>query len=82
METGPNQAPLLHCHIAHQTQRRVRIVAPSLRKSPERAYLYEILLRKHPAIRHVQLTSELGSVAVWFDPHTLPKGRLFLKERR
>jgi len=48
-----------------------------LRKADERAYLYEILLRKHPAIRHVKLTAELGSVAVWFDPRSLPKPKLF-----
>ncbi|PZN71461.1 MAG: ATPase P, partial [Candidatus Methylumidiphilus alinenensis] len=48
-----------------------------MRKADERAYLYEILLRKHPAIRHVKLTAELGSVAVWFDPRSLPKPKLF-----
>jgi len=48
-----------------------------LRKADERAYLYEILLRKHPAIRHVKLTAELGSVTVWFDPRSLPKPKLF-----
>jgi Cu+-exporting ATPase len=69
--------PLQHCQLVHQTQRRVRIVAPSLRNQPERAYLYEILLRKHPAIRHIELTAPLGSVAVWFDPKTLPKPKLF-----
>ncbi|MFM8331029.1 MAG: heavy metal translocating P-type ATPase, partial [Candidatus Methylumidiphilus sp.] len=67
---------LKHCQLAHQTRRRVRIVAPSLRKQAERAYLYEILLRKHPAIRHIQLTAELGSVAVWFDPAALPLPKL------
>ena len=77
METGPAIPSLRHCRVAHQTRRRVRIIAPSLRKADERAYLYEILLRKHPAIRHVKLTTELGSVAVWFDPHSLPKPKLF-----
>jgi len=69
--------PLKHCQVVHQTRRRVRIVAPCLRKEPERAYLYEILLRKHPAVRHIRLTAELGSVAVWFDPKTLPRPKLF-----
>ena len=77
METGPAIPSLRHCLVAHQTRRRVRIIAPSLRKADERAYLYEILLRKHPAIRHVKLTAELGSVAVWFDPRSLPKPKLF-----
>jgi Cu+-exporting ATPase len=77
METGPAIPSLSHCQLAHQTRRRVRIIAPALRRQPERAYLYEILLRKHPAIRHVQLTAALGSVAVWFDPLSLPKPKLF-----
>ncbi|MFZ4699826.1 MAG: heavy metal translocating P-type ATPase, partial [Candidatus Methylumidiphilus sp.] len=77
METGPAFPALKNCHLAHQTTRRIRIIAPSLRKAPERSYLYEILLRKHPAIRHVQLTAELGSVAVWFNPLILPKPKLF-----
>ncbi len=75
MATGT--LPLKHCQVIHQTQRRVRIVAPSLRKEPERAYLYEILLRKHPAVRHIRLTADIGSVAVWFDPKALPAPRLF-----
>jgi Cu+-exporting ATPase len=69
--------PLKNCQVVHQTQRRVRIIAPSLRKEPERAYLYEILLRKHPAIRLVELSPALGSVAVWFNPQQLPKSKLF-----
>ena len=68
---------LQHCQLVHETRRRVRILAPGLRKQPERAYLYEILLRKHPAIRHIRLAAEIGSVAVWFDPKTLPKPKLF-----
>ena len=76
MDTRPATPTLRHCTVAHQTRRRVRILAPSLRKQSERAYLYEILLRKHPAIRHVRLTAELGSVVVWFDPHSLPKPKL------
>ena len=76
MDTGTTNIPLRHCQLAHQTPHRVRIIAPSLRKANERAYLYEILLRKHPSIRHVSLTAELGSVVVWFDPQTLPKPKL------
>ncbi len=74
---APSTPALKHCQVVHQTQRRVRIVAPSLRKEPERAYLYEILLRKHPAVRHIRLTADIGSVAVWFNPQTLPKPKLF-----
>jgi len=69
---------LKHCQLVHQTRRRVRILAPSLRKNTERAYLYEILLRKHPSILDVQLTTALGSVAVWFDPKALPSTKLFV----
>ena len=67
---------LRHCRLLHQTRKRVRIVAPSLAKQPERAYIYEILLRKHKAIHSVRLVPELGSVAVYFDGETLPKPKL------
>ncbi len=77
METGTTLPSLKNCQVVHQTRHRVRIIAPSLRKATERSYLYEILLRKHPAIRHVELSVEIGSVAVWFNPGLLPKAKLF-----
>jgi len=40
--------------LAHQLRRRVRIVAPSLRRDLERSYALDILLRKHKAIRDVR----------------------------
>ncbi|MFZ4702181.1 MAG: ATPase P, partial [Candidatus Methylumidiphilus sp.] len=76
MESGSAIPSLKHCQVVHQTRQRVRILAPRLRKEPERAYLYEILLRKHPAIRHVQLTADIGSVSVWANPNKLPKQKL------
>jgi len=76
METGSPK--LKHCQLVHQTRHRVRIVAPLLRQDHERAFLYEILLRKHPAILQIRLTAELGSVAVWFDPKSLPPAKLFV----
>lgn len=54
--------------VVHQLRRRVRVVAPVLRRDLERALLLDILLRKHPAIRAVRVVAELGSVAVHFDP--------------
>ena len=77
MDIGTGNPSLKHCQVVHQIRRRVRIIAPALRKQPERAYLYEILLRKHPAIRHIRLTVDLGSVTVWFDPKSLPGPKLF-----
>ncbi|QSA97647.1 cation-translocating P-type ATPase [Methylococcus sp. EFPC2] len=62
-----------HCRVVHQTARRLRIVAPTLRKDAERSYIYEILLRKHPAIRQVRAVPELGSVAVYFDVGKTPR---------
>lgn len=69
---------LKHCQLVHQTRRRVRILAPSLKKQTERAYLYDILLRKHPAILQVDLSVDIGSVAVWFNPKSLPTPKLLV----
>lgn len=62
--------------LAHALQRRVRIVAPALRGHAERAYILEILLRKHPEIRQVRAVAEIGSVAIHFDAQRLPRERL------
>jgi Cu+-exporting ATPase len=67
---------LQHCQIVHRTRHRLRILAPSLRHNRERAYIYEILLRKHKAIKHVRITPGLGSVTVYFDPLALPGAKL------
>lgn len=58
--------------IVHQLRRRIRVIAPALKRDPERALLLDILLRKHPAIRAVRVVAELGSVAVHFDPVRMP----------
>jgi Cu+-exporting ATPase len=66
-----------HYHIEHALRRRVRIVAPSLCKDPERAYVLEILLRKRPGIRQVRVVPDIGSVAIDFDPARLPRINLY-----
>lgn len=62
--------------LAHQLKRRVRIVAPVLKKDQERAYIFEILLKKRPEIKKVRSTIPLGSVVIEFDPAHLPKQNL------
>ena len=71
-----NSTELAHCQVAHRTRHRLRFVAQTLRKDAERSYLFEILLRKHRAVKHVTTTPELGSVTVYFDPNTLPGDKL------
>ncbi len=65
-----------HYQLVHRLRRRVRIVAPGLRGDRERMALLEILLRKHPQLKRVRGVSELGSLAIHFDPHSLPAERL------
>lgn len=72
----PHTVHLQHCQLVHQTRRRVRIEAPTLRKQLERCYVYEILLRKHPAIQHVRMVPALGCAVVHFDPARLDKPKL------
>ncbi|MEO5336665.1 MAG: heavy metal translocating P-type ATPase [Magnetospirillum sp. WYHS-4] len=65
-----------HFAIAHGLKRRVRIVSPLLRDDAERAYVLEILLRKNPGVKKVRAVPEIGSLAIHFDPRTLPRPRL------
>jgi len=75
--TGFGSAKLFESFtLVHDLRRRVRVIAPTLRKDLERTYAAEILLRKHKGIRHVRTIPQLGSVAVEFDPARLPKENL------
>jgi Cu+-exporting ATPase len=65
-----------HYQIAHSLKRRLRILAPSLRKDPERAYVLDILLRKRNGIKKVEVSPYIGSVTIHFDPQRLPAGHL------
>ena len=65
-----------HIQLVHQTGRRVRVLAPALRRDAEKALLADILLRKHDAVRKVRVVADLGSVAVHFDPRRLPPENL------
>jgi Cu+-exporting ATPase len=64
--------------LVHQLKRRVRIIAPVLKKDQERAYIFEILLQKRPEIKKVRSTIPLGSVVIEFDPARLPKSNLLI----
>lgn len=64
--------------LAHRTSRRVRIIAPSLRKDQERAYILEMLLCKRQGIEAVKIVPEIASVAIRFDPEYLPAANLLL----
>jgi Cu+-exporting ATPase len=68
--------PLKNIRIAHNLKKRVRLIAMPLHKERERAYLLEILLRKHQGIKSVRAVPEIASVAVRFDPDILPKANL------
>jgi Cu+-exporting ATPase len=68
--------PNNHFTIVHRTRRRVRIVAPSLRKDQERAYLLQKLLGKRPGIVAIKIVPAIASVSVQFDPDVLPLANL------
>ncbi|MEY2631845.1 MAG: hypothetical protein RIR00_499 [Pseudomonadota bacterium] len=65
-----------HFRLVHRLQRRLRILAPGLLRQPERGYILEILLRKHPGVRDVGLVPEIGSLTLRYDPAQLPEARL------
>ena len=62
--------------LVHQTTRRVRLIAPSLRKDQERAYVLEIVLRKRAGIDAVKIVPAIASVTIHFDPECLPVANL------
>ncbi len=62
--------------IAHELKRRIRIIAPSLFKDKERAYILQILLLKRQAIDSVKVVAEINSVTIHFDPEQFPKENL------
>ena len=64
--------------LAHRTKRRVRIIAPSLRKDQERAYILEMLLHKRQGIEAVKIVPAIASVTIHFDPDCLPVENLLL----
>ncbi len=65
-----------HFTLVHQLKRRIRIIAPSLRKDQERAYVLEILLCKREGIESVKIVPEIASVTVFFNPGYLPAANL------
>ncbi|MGR9053009.1 MAG: heavy metal translocating P-type ATPase [Gammaproteobacteria bacterium] len=65
-----------HFKIAHQLQRRIRVIAPALRKDLERAYILQMLLLKRKAIENVRIAPAIASVTIEFDPEQLPKENL------
>ena len=62
--------------IAHQLKRRIRIIAPSLFRDKERAYILQILLLKREAIEQVKIVPEINSVTIRFNPEQFPKVNL------
>lgn len=62
--------------IAHQLKRRIRIIAPSLYRDQERAYILEILLLKREAIERVKVVPAINSVTIEFNPEQFPKENL------
>ncbi len=71
-------AEFKHFTLVHQTSRRVRIIAPGLRKDQERAYILEMLLNKRQGIEKVKIVPEIASVTIHFDPQYLPVENLLV----
>lgn len=68
----------LNFKLVHQLKRRIRIIAPVLKNDQERAYIFEILLKKRPEIKRVRSTFALGSVVIEFDSAHLPVNNLLI----
>ncbi len=64
--------------VVHELERRIRIISPVLKNDQERAYIFEILLKKRPEIKRVRLVCSIGSVVIEFNPDGLPKKNLLI----
>jgi Cu+-exporting ATPase len=69
-------ADFKHFTLVHHTRRRIRLIAPSLRKDQERAYVLEIVLGKRQGIEAVKIVPAIASVTIHFDPDYLPVANL------
>jgi Cu+-exporting ATPase len=69
-------AEFKHFTLVHHTRRRVRLIAPSLRKDQERVYVLEIVLGKRQGIDAVKIVPAIASVTIHFDPEYLPVANL------
>ncbi len=62
--------------LVHALKNRIRIIVPILEKDPERAYIFEIFLKKRPEIKSIKSVPEIGSVTLYFDHVHLPMTNL------
>ncbi|MCK4841665.1 MAG: cation transporter [Methylococcales bacterium] len=62
--------------IAHQLNRQLQIIIPSLHGDKERATVLKILLLKRQAIESVEIAPEINSVTIHFDPEQISKQNL------
>ena len=69
-------ADFKHFTLVHHTSRRIRLIAPSLRKDQERAYVLKIVLGKRQGIEAVKIVPAIASVTIHFDPDYLPVANL------
>ena len=67
-----------HFQIVHQLARRLRIFSPVIKNDQERAYIFEIILKKRPEIKRVRTVCSIGCVIIEFDPAGLPKKNLLI----
>ncbi len=58
-------------------ERRVKIISPVIQNDPERAYIFQILLKKRPEVRQMQEDVLSGGMIIDFDPLTMTKNKLF-----
>lgn len=75
MTTSKNR--LSHGQLVHELKRRVRIITPVIHRDPERAYILEILLKKHDGILDVRTVPGISSVTIAFEPKKVSKPSLF-----
>lgn len=78
VQDPPAASEAVNFRLVHVLRRRIRMLAPALTKDPERAYIFEILLRKHPGISRVRAVPAIGSVVIHFNPRRLPRTNLYL----
>jgi P-type Cu+ transporter len=69
---------LTHARVVHRLKRRLRVISPIILKDIERAYILEILLKKHRAVQDVKTVPAIGSVTINFESELLSGDNLLI----
>lgn len=67
-----------YMRVVHHLKECVSVTSPVILNDTERAYIVEILLKKHRAVQDVKTVPETGSITINFEPALLTGDKLLI----